>query len=98
MQVGTHVFKVTLADGLQVALKQFPEAPPPDPLRTESTALRRLHSLGCPVPEVYLAETSVRVLATAWAGDRMAAAIAAVQKKDRCFIIFSANCAHPRRV
>ena len=69
-QVGAHVFKVTLVDGLQAAFKQFPEAPAPDPLSTEAAVLRRLHGLGCPVPEVYLVETSARILVTAWAGDR----------------------------
>ncbi len=69
-QAGAHVYKVTLSDGLQVALKRVAEGPAPDPLHTESLALERLHRLGCPVPEVHLVEPDLRILVTAWAGDR----------------------------
>ncbi|MBI2952061.1 hypothetical protein HYY27_08200 [bacterium] len=66
-QVSAHVYKVTLSDGLEVALKRV--ADPPS-LSTESLVLERLHRLGCPVPEVHLVEPSLRILVTAWAGDR----------------------------
>lgn len=69
-QAGAHVYKVTLSDGLEVALKRVSEGPAPDPLYTESLVLERLGRLGCPVPEVHLVEPALRILVTAWAGDR----------------------------
>lgn len=66
-QISAHVYKVTLSDGLEVALKRVAE---PASLSTESLVLERLHRLGCPVPEVHLVEPSLRILVTAWAGDR----------------------------
>jgi hypothetical protein len=66
-QVSAHVYRVTLSDGLEVALKRVAD---PASLSTESLVLERLHRLGCPVPEVHLVEPSLRILVTAWAGDR----------------------------
>jgi hypothetical protein len=59
---------VTLPDGLQVALKRVPDGLAL--LVTEALVLEHLHQRRCPVPEVHLVEPDLRILVTAWAGDR----------------------------
>ena len=70
LKVGHGVYKVTLEDGLTVAIKQVAGGPSPDPLEAEAAALDRLYGLGCPVPALHLVDPDLRVLVTAWAGDR----------------------------
>jgi hypothetical protein len=67
---GTRVWKATLSDGTAVAVKRFPEGAVPDPLEVEPPVLRGLFRAGCPVPEVHLVDLRLRLMVTAWAGDR----------------------------